>query len=344
MANFLFSGVCLQLILLLVIAVLVVCSRSQAALTTQDLLHLQEFESMRLLKLHRLERHGLHVHELVRNRMFQKNKDTVDLEDFLESGQYDPDEVIDPENDPLMDQYQQLTKMSLDLLKHADVTALQSSIQKTAIDEIISNYGEGPVKVVVELDFGGKSFIAHNNQKHRKRQGQARHTHDMIKGTYISIIMWPDTPHAAWSWLEQMRRSVWDGSSIGFNPTSTLLQFKPTKDDPMDRGHLEFVEGHPRQEKSNPDMHHGAWTIGLRETIGDDQKKGTMEMFINLTDNQESRKHETCVGKIFDGFDALQRLLEGTTVAPDGEADTNVTVKSVSAMHLTHQELQQIYR
>jgi len=353
MAKFLFSGVCLQLILLLVISVLVVCSRSQAALTTETLLHLQEFESLSLLKLHRLESHSMHVHELMRNRMV-KNKDTDDLEDYMmENGEYDSEneKVIDPENDPLMDQYQQLAKMSLDLRKHADVTALQHSIQETAIDEIISVYGEGPVKVVVELDFGDKhSFIAHNNNYHHKHQEQAqsaRHTHNMIKGTYISIVLWPDTPHAAWSWLEQIRRSVWDGSSIGFNPTSTLLQFQPTKDDPMDRGHLEFVEGHPSQEKSNPDMHHGAWTIGLRETIGSDDdsnKKGTMEMFINLADNQEARKHETCIGKIFDGFDALQRLLEGTALAPNGEADTNVTVKSVIAMHLTHKELQQIYR
>ena len=351
MVKFLFSGVCLQLILLLAISVLVVCSRSQAAITTETLLHLREFESMSLLKLHRLESHSMHVHELMRNRMV-KNKETDDLEDYMvESGEYDSEngKVIDPENDPLMDQYKQLAKMSLDLRKHADVTALQHSIQDTAIDEIISVYGEGPVKVVVELDFGDKNaFIAHNNKHQPRAQAQsARHTHNMIKGTYISIILWPDTPHAAWSWLEQIRRTVWDGSSIGFNPTSTLLQFQPTKDDPMDRGHLEFVEGHPSQEKSNPDMHHGAWTIGLRETIGgdnDNNKKGTLEMFINLSDNQEARKHETCIGKIFDGFDALQRLLEGTAVAPNGEADTNVSVKSVSAMHLTHKELQQIYR
>jgi len=294
---------------------------------------------MSLLKLHRLETHSMHVHDLMRKRLLKENgrsKDTDDLEDLLD-GEY-PEEVIDPEDDPLSDQYQELTQMSHDLRKHADVTTLQGTIQETAIEEIVSTFGEGPVKVVVELDFGDRPIIAHKNNR------QAKHTHDMVKGTYISIILWPDTPHAAWAWLEQIRRSVWNRSTVKLNPASTLLSFHPTKDDPKDRGHLEFVEGHPRQENSNSDMHHGAWTIGLRETVGDDHKKGRLEMFINLADNQTERKHETCVGKIFDGFDALQRLLEGTEVTPDGDANMNVSVKSVSAMHMTHSELQQIYR
>lgn len=268
----------------------------------------------------------------MRNRILRENSRNKDTDDFDE--EYSED-FNDSEDDPLMDQYEQLVKMSKDLHKHADITSLQSTIQETAIDEIVSTYGEGPVKVVVELDFGDKASV-------EKREG--RRTNEMAKGTYISIILWPDTPHAAWTWLEQIRRSIWDGSFVKLDPTSTLLQFGPTKDDPKDRGHLEFTEGHSAQEKSNPDMHHGAWTIGLRETISDDHKKSHLEMFINLADNREERKHETCVGKIFDGYDALQRMLEGTEITPDGNANTNVSVKSVSAMHMTHQELQQIYR
>jgi len=339
--HFLFSGVCLQLILLSAIAVLVIWSRSQAALATDTLLRLRESESMGLLKLHRLESHSMHVHELIRNRLLRQNgkyEDMDDLEDLLDGE--DPEEIIDPEDDPLLDQYQQLTKMSSDLRNHAAVTTLQSTIQQMAIEEMTDIYGEGPVKVVIELDFGDKPLDAQNNNNSR----QAKHTHDMIKGTFLSIVLWPDTPHAAWAWLEQIGRSVWDGSSIEWDPTSTHLQFQPTKDDPKDRGHLEFIEGHPSQEKSNPDMHHGAWTIGLRETLGEDQEKGRLEMFINLANNEEERKHETCVGKIFDGFDALQRLLEGTEVTDGGDAITQVTVRSVSAMHMTHKEFGQIYR
>jgi len=321
----------MQIVVLVVIAILVLWSRSQAALATDTLLHLRETESVSLLKLHRLESHSMHVHELMRNRLLRENgkmKETDDIEDLLDGE--DPEEAIDPEDDPLMDQYKQLSKMASDLRNHAAVTTLQSNLQETAIDKMIDIYGEGPVKVVVELDFGDNS--------------KPQNTHELTKGSYISIVLWPDTPHAAWTWLDQIGRSIWDGSSIGWDPTSTFLQFQPTKDDPMDRGQLEFVEGHPSQEESNPDMHHGAWTIGLRETLGDEQKSSRLEMFINLANNEKERKHETCIGKIFDGFDTLQRLLEGTEVTDYGDAVTNVTVKSVRAMHMTHQEFGQIYR
>lgn len=367
MANFLFSGVCLQLILLSVIALLVLWSRSQAALATDTLLRLRETESVSLLKLHMLESHSMHVHELMRNRILRENTRVDDFQDLLQDGE-EPDEANNNNDDPLRDQYRQLSQMAADLRNHAAVKTLQGTIQETAIDKMTHIYGEGPVKVVIELDFGdgdnrNPPFIAHKTENRKKNNNnsnnnrQARNTQQMAKGSYISIVLWPDTPHAAWTWLEQIGRSVWDGSSIGWDPSSTLLQFQPTKDDPLDRGHIEFVEDHPRQEDSNPDMHHGAWTIGLRETLssgngaGDDESLSSsssnpnrLEMFINLSNNREQRKHETCVGKIFDGFDALQRLLERTELTEDGDARTKVTVKSVSAMHMTHKEFAYIYR
>jgi len=289
---------------------------------------------MGLLKLHRLESHSMQVHNLMRNRIRResgRSVDTDDLEDLLEGE--DAPEVIDLEDDPLLSQYQQLSKMATDLRKHADVTTLQSTLQETAIDEIVSTYGEGPVKVVVELDFGDEASASHTNSR------------NMAKGTYISIILWPDTPHAAWTWLEQIQRSIWDGSFLKMNPTSTVLQFGPTKADPKDRGHLEFVEGHPSSERDNDDMHHGAWTIGLREAISEEHSKSNLEMFINLADNYEERKHETCIGKIFDGFGALERLMsESIEITPTGDVKFNATVKSVRAMHMNHHELQQIYK
>jgi hypothetical protein len=321
----------MQLVLLLVIALLVLYSRSQAALATDTLLHLRETESVSLLKLHRLESLSMHVHELIRNRLLRKNGNMIDTDDLEDFSGEETEEDIDPNDDPLMDQYEQLSQMASDLRNHAAVTTLQSTIQDTAIDKMIELYGEGPVKVVLELDFGDNHDI------------NRRDTRNFANGSSISIVLWPDTPHAAWTWLEQIGRGVWDGSAIGLDPTSTLLQFQPTKVDPMDRGHLEFVEDHPSQKESNLDMHHGAWTVGVRETIGDDQKSSHLEMFINLLNNQTERKHETCIGKIFDGFDALQRLLEGTRMTEDGDVVTEVTVKSISAVHMTHQEFGQIY-
>lgn len=57
-------------------------------------------------------------------------------------------------------------------------------------------------------------------------------------------------------------------------------------------------------------------------------------MFINLADNYEEHKHETCVGKIIDGFDTLQRLLETATLTGTGNVVfTNLSVKTVTATH-----------
>ena len=52
-------------------------------------------------------------------------------------------------------------------------------------------------------------------------------------------------------------------------------------------------------------------------------------MYINLQDNSNLHKHETCVGKIIDGFDALQRLLE----AVRGEQDASIAIRKATAMH-----------
>ena len=334
----------MQLLVLVLIGVLTLWSRSQATQVHNTLLKLKEYESTSLLRLHKLESHSMHVHELVRKRRLASSDE--------DDGYYKEDGIVygddglpkdDIENDPLKNQYEQLSQMTDDLRKHTDLTSLQSTIQESAIEKIVDTYGEGPVKVIVELGFEDEPTSHKKNKK-------SRHTHHMEKGTYISIVLWPDTPHAAWTWLQQIERKVWDGSRIGLNPTSTLLQFRPTKEDPNkkddDSGHLDFVKDHREQHHGNKNKHiHGAWTIGLRETTTHVEQgigESKLEMYINLSDNRAERKHETCVGKIFDGFDALQRLLEGSIEYETG--DMGVTVKSVSAMHLTHQELEKIYR
>lgn len=192
----------------------------------------------------------------------------------------------------------------------------------------------------------------------------------MATGTYLAVVLWPDAPHAAWAWLEQIQRGVWNGASLEWDSSSTLLLFRPVIDDPAGRGHLRFVEHHDTQDGWDPDLQHGAWTIGLREVLiyDDDDKnnnnkqhnagdnslrhgssyyknhcKSRLEMFVNLADNQEQRKHETCIGKIFDGFGTLQRLLEATRLTEEGTAVTSATVKAVTAKHMTNQELEAVY-
>jgi len=181
------------------------------------------------------------------------------------------------------------------------------------------------------------------------------------KSTKISIVLWPDTPHAAWTWLQQIQKEIWDGAYLQMDASSTIFQFKPPKPnrrmrttatttndadnadnagDGGDDSYLEFIEQHPMIHDNEEyvknhdlDVNHGAWTVGLRETSmttsskrrkregkqhsndndNDIDNNNNLEMFINLSDNQHLYQHEaTCVGKIIDGFDTLQRLLETT--------------------------------
>merc|ERR1712224_907763 len=144
------------------------------------------------------------------------------------------------------------------------------------------------------------------------------------------------------------------------------LQFRPSTvaatryDEGRQYRRLEFVEHHRNADSWNLDMHHGPWTIGLREIPIEEEveqgdgannnSKSRLEMFVNLADNSERWKHETCVGKITGGFDTLQRLLEGMAEtfrdpgSIDDDDDNNeddafivapnyLSVRTITAMH-----------
>ena len=129
--------------------------------------------------------------------------------------------------------------------------------------------------------------------------------------------LWAEAPHAAWTWLEQIQRNLWDGTELQWKEAQ-VLQGIPSREDPMHRGAIEFVE----PTKSG----HEAWTVGLKQTGPD----GKLSMFLNLQDNDHLYQHESNVGKIIDGFDALQKLLEATR--KDG---TTVKIQKASAVHVT---------
>jgi len=347
----------LQLIVLFVVVGLVFYSRSQAVFTADTLLKLRGEESIGLLKLHQIENHSLHIHELITQRLLrgQPQQEKEEQKTPTTTGDNDNDNDTNNDTNNLEQQYKQLIDMSSELRNHATVTTLQETIQETAIEEIINTYGEGPVKVVLEFDFNTNT----NTDTDTDNNNMAA----TATATRIAIVLWPDTPHAAWTWLEQIQKSIWDGANLEWDTSSTMLQFKPesktttntatqgatrsstkkvdVNDDDDVGGHLEFIEQHPLSRDDYNDKHHGAWTVGLRET----SSSSNLEMFINLSDNQRLYQHEaTCVGKIIDGFDTLQRLVESTLIVTSTSPKTNVSVKSVAASHMTNQELEQIYR
>jgi hypothetical protein len=305
-----------QIAMVFIMVMLVLHSQSGADFTVETLQRLRQEESLSLLQLQKIERQSLSLHENIRRRL--------QMGGVLEEN----------EKDPLEQQHRQLEKMTSEIDSQA--VTLQKRIQLAARKEIIKTYGEGPIKVLIELDFGSD------------------HTEDVSSSNQISIALLPETPHSVWTLLDQVGSGLWNGAGLEWDTMSNMLQFHPTKTQASPRNRrLEFVESHPSDPRTNPAFHHGPWTVGLRESILDDDidsadtaKDATssvniLELFVNLADNREALKHETCIGMIVDGFYTLQRLLEASRMQ-EGKVITNITVKSITAMHITNHELKQL--
>jgi Cyclophilin type peptidyl-prolyl cis-trans isomerase/CLD len=286
-------GNILQVLIVLAVTALVWESHHKALFASEQLKQFKDEESLLLMHLQKIEQQSIQLHENL-SRLAEVGTGgrlTGDGRNAASGGKVDFDLIHK--------QTQQLYQMEEEL--NQEVKTLQTRIQQSARNHIIQEFGEGPVQINLELDFG----------KHEKELPNK-----------ISILLWHDTPHAAWTILEQIGRSVWDGAEFQWTQ-GHIIDALPHTPDPMG-GKIEFLE----------QSHHGheAWTVGVRES-----ESGAMGMYINLQDNTNVHKHETCVGKIIDGFDALQRLLEATRSQRD-EPSAPVMVRKASAMHVTKKD------
>jgi hypothetical protein len=311
-------GHVLQVVIVLAVMALVYESHHKALFATSQLIQFKEEESLLLLHLQKIEQQSIQLHEnlsrLARMGINGGGGSAVAVADSnglpgggdeLEDGSGGGGRGREVDFDLIHQQTEQLYQMEKEL--NHEVKTLQSRIQLSARNHIIQEFGEGPVQVVLELDFGGKINSNNNNEQNSSGQGPHR----------ISILLWHDTPHAAWTWLEQIGSNVWDGAEFKWQQ-GHIIDAVPNHihGSNPDDGKIEFVE-HSQHA-------HQAWTVGVRES-----DKGSMGMYINLQDNSDLHKHETCVGKVIDGFDALQRLLE----AARGEQDSSIAIRKATAMH-----------
>ena len=279
-------GHILQVVIVFAVTALVWESHNKALFAAQQLSQFKEEESLLLLHLQKIEQQSIQLHENL-SRLAQSG-----IRAPKEGGE---DTGVKVDFDLIHKQTQQLYQMEEEL--NHEVRTLQTRIQQSARNHIITEYGEGPVQVILELDFGPNA------------SGPDK----------ISILLWHDTPHASWTWLEQIKRHVWDGAHFDWQQ-GHIIDALPPNADPVG-GKIEFVE----QSQHG----HEAWTVGLRES-----ETGMLTMYVNLQDNTNLHKHETCVGKVIDGFDALQRLLEVARTQHDGQKST-ISVKRASATHVT---------
>jgi hypothetical protein len=301
----------LQLGLLIVILFLVIHSHMRASYAAEQLSQFKEGETLMLLQLQKIERHSLQLHENISKRL-------------RKAGITDSSSEDDP--DPLSRQKTELYSMTKEL--DVQTEELQAQFQSNAVDHIVQEYGEGPVKVILEIDFpedhGGSNYYSSSSSS------SYQHKSLISDGsTHLSIVLWPDTPYAAWAWLEQIERHVWDGAILNWSLNQPILEVTPAKPDPLGRGHLDFVE-----TAHNSNLH-GVWTVGLREN-----ERGKLQMFLNLQDNGEYHQHEACVGKVMDGFEALQRIVSTTRENKDV---STIRIKKAQAVHVTKRELGILY-
>jgi hypothetical protein len=290
-------GNILQVIIVLAVTALVWESHHKALFAAQQLTQFKEEESLLLLHLQKIEQQSIQLHENL-SRLAQAGT-TGGRAGGAGSNEGGGREV---DFDLIHKQTQQLYQMEEEL--NHEVKTLQTRIQQSARNHIIQEFGEGPVQVILELDFGANDKSNSNGP------------------SKIAILLWHDTPHAAWTLLEQIGRNLWNGAEFQWKQ-GHIIDAIPREPDPMG-SKIEFVEH----------SHHGheAWTVGVREA-----DSGAMGMYINLQDNSNLHKHETCVGKVIDGFDALQRLLE-VARSQHYEKNNPIVIRRVVAMHVTKKD------
>lgn len=292
----------LQVVVVLAVTYLVWDSHHKALLTTEKLHQFRHSESMLMLHLQRIEQQSIHLHE----NLIQLH-DGSEFANLGSSKQKAPSSSVD--SDLIRKQMQQLQQMEEEL-EH-EVKSLQNKIKKSARNSIIHSYGEGPVQVVLEVDLGGD--IVYGDSK------TARDEKDRVNR--ISILLWHDTPHAAWTWLQQIESNAWDNVLWEVDRGLSIEAAVSPKALPEDGSKLQFVE---KAQKA-----HEAWTVGFSN-----MEDGGSGIFINLKDNSHYHRHEVCVGKVLDGFSVLQRLVE-VSRQNDGPP---IKIKSATASHLTRRE------
>jgi cyclophilin family peptidyl-prolyl cis-trans isomerase len=284
----------LQILIVLAVTVLVWESHHKALFAAVQLTQFKEEESLLLLHLQKIEQQSIQLHENL-NRLAKAGPNAKGAQDSNSLGAAAADSGEKVDFELIHKQTQQLYQMEEEL--NHEVKTLQTRIQQSARSHIVQEFGEGPVQVILELHFD--------------QEGPSR----------ISILLWHDTPHAAWTWLEQIGRHVWDGADFKWQEAH-VIDAGPRKQDPLG-GKIEFVEQGQHS--------HEAWTVGLKEDDG-----GSLGFYINLQDNKNYHKSEVCVGKVIDGFDALQRLLEVSRSKSYDKA--SIQIKSATAMHVTKRE------
>jgi cyclophilin family peptidyl-prolyl cis-trans isomerase len=311
----------LQTAVFLLVSFLIYDSHHKANLIATRLKDFKSEEAMLFLHLHRIEQQSIQLHEAMQrldtsheeedgsdNKKGEINGANVNEGEYLNDSRHARHNHLGTPNIDsalIQKQTQQLMQMEEEL-SH-EVRTLQTRIQHSAVRSIVHEYGEGPVQVIWEVVVDGVT-------------------------SKISILLWHDTPHAAWTWLEQISRKLWDGAEIHLE-NNRIMNVGSVHKEVIDESRLDFIE--------RSQQRHEAWTVGLAEpALG--SGAGGLQVFINLQDNSDFSKHNVCVGKVFDGFDVLHKLVEQSRQIQEAangvQVPSPITIRTARASHLTNRE------
>jgi hypothetical protein len=275
-----------QMLAVLVVTCLVWESYRRALSTTEQFEKLKHDEGLVIMHLQKIEQTSIRLHEIL-GRINDGTTRQVKENDAepVDGGPVDAELI--------RVQTQQLRQMEDEL--HHELKGLRTKLQQAARGSIVKAFGEGPIQISIDLDFG-----------------------EGLESTeQISISLGYDTPYAAWSLIEQIQKDQWIGAKFSLDKGLSISAIPP---DPDLEATLDFIE--KSQDK------HEAWTVGLH-----DRDHGGLSLFINLQDNTELHQHEVCIGKITEGFGSLQRLVASTRKL-DG-TNKIITIKSATVSRMT---------
>lgn len=279
----------ITLILLLFITCFVAGSYRQVIAATSQIEQVRLGESTLMVHLHKIEQQALQLAENLQHLSERSDGALPPSEEEKNTAELD--------SDLLRAQVEQLRGMEAEL--DHEVKSLRKAIQMSAKQEMIKEFGQGAVQVLFEietLDWDG----APDNSDRRNT---------------ISIRLWYDTPHAVWTFLQQVKEGVWDGASFSIQQgRSVLAEPETTGGRQQLQPGLDFMEPSERG--------HERYTVTLTD----------MNLAINLQDNKKIYKLESSVGVIFEGFDVLHNIVK------DSASSKTVRIKKARASHMTRAE------
>jgi cyclophilin family peptidyl-prolyl cis-trans isomerase len=167
----------------------------------------------------------------------------------------------------------------------SQVDRLKNSVQERAKFEVREKYGEGVIRVEMELIF-----------------------QDRVAGPtkfVIEMASVDDMPHSVHTFLEMVSSGLLDGCSFILNALHVL------KAAPLP------YDGSPATEKARAFTSLGLESVSFKEyhekyphkqyTVGF-AADGSPSFYINTEDNSEIHAGDPCFGKIVDGIDTVRRL------------------------------------